>query len=406
MRLTNCTGFVVFVGILSVMAAPNVTATEQSDWTKTTIRLVEHRLSMVETLRGRVLLRTLLSDSTARARSKERSAAAVKAGLDPADMPPMGKDIIRLVDFDYDVSRDQWRYEVVDLGDITYYLPEARLPRLLNVELDPSYYYQASICDGEKIYTYERRSNEGWVNDRGSGGQPDDLWRIRSEVIAALDMGTFYNIKSHGYVVTPDGEETMHGVLWRKLRVTPPAGEETGLAREYVVRLWIAPSLDYAAVREEHLVIDPDKGNPPVLYVTMRDDFVQLVPDLWCPRHTTRDTYVFGAEHDGAHARYGREAWKETRMLWWDQQHGADMTAVGDVASLDLQANIPLAVITPFAYPFDAQVYDMTGGPVRGSPSIPIRRLVGDVLPAPESYPLSIELATESALNRWLAGQE
>ncbi len=408
MKIGNKLMVILWVAAACVPATPKLKAEEQSDWTKTIVRAVEHRLSMVHTLRGRVLLRRVISDRRAEASFNLYSDLAPKWGEDAQEIRPFGKDHVSLSDFEYDLQGRQWWREIVDIRNTGQDPYHTGFTMLRDRDLDPRYLYNLSVCDGEKVYHYIRSTDEGWVYDYHPTLLPDDLAQIRSHVIATLSFTVFYPLKLDGYVAKPTGEGVINGIPCLKYRVYPPAGAPGGSQR-VVSRFWIAPALGHAGVREERLSLDLD-NNPLDLRIVTADDFVELVPGLWCPRYVRYDrfNYVgsFAGDQGGPGDYTGRDAWISTGVIQWER-HGLDVSDIGDLASLDLQANVPLD-LAPSVFPFDAHVYHHDSGwsgdtGSRASPSLELRRYMDRFLPDIEPDPLGLEPPAD-LVQRFLEG--
>ncbi len=396
MRYSDKLMLVLSIGIACAMIARSVNAQEQFDATKMIIRGFEHRSSTVQTLKGRVLLRYIKSERSREASRKQRANAAADRGMDPSAIPLPEENHLCLCDFAYDIAGSRWRREVVDLtnsGSDWAYTGSLAAPNY-GRDMDPSCFYTVSVCDGEKVYEYQRYHNNGWVHYYNLQRLPQELWMIRSRVIATIENTVVDAIERLRHVVEYLGEESMNGIQCLKFRVLPPA-DTSAVDSKRVVRLWIAPDLTYAAVRQESLTLSPD-DTAVNLQVVTADDFVELVPGLWCPRYARADQFCytdFFLAEKGEGARYsGRRAWAWTKIIQWERPQDEAVSPIGQLASLDMQANVPLDISMPLIIPFDARVNDRTDGSLaRQSPSKLVRTRMEDLLPAIEPDPLGLE---------------
>lgn len=391
----------VVVGVLvtlSVAAIGLGARGVQSDWTKTIITDVHYRLSSVQTLTGRALVRYIASDRIARVSAKiQAAAAAERLEVESVEMPPLGKNHACLLDFDFDFHNHRWRSEIVDLTNTgsnwTAYGPSGVDDR----NVDPSRYYGISLCDGETVYEYVRRHNVGFVHDYEPGREPDQFRLVQSRIIATVERKVMRALEDGGFLATHVGEETMNDMPCQKVRVHHPGG--TG---KMVARLWIAPDLAQAIVRQEVLSFAED-DKPWHLRVVTADDFVELLPGFWCPKLVKVDRFEYRARpHEEPGEYIGRQAWFYTEVIQWDQgEPGPDSSPWRRGMRLDMTANVPLDIMTPYVFPFDAMVNYSTavqqGSGPRNSPSLMARIIIDELLPEIEPDPLGSEITPESA---------
>jgi len=118
-----------------------------------------------------------------------------------------------------------------------------------------------------------------------------------------------------------------------------------------LARLWIAPELDFAALRQEeiHLQSLDAPGQRAVLrcaWVTRATGFAKSSVDLWYPQSVQVDFFDYD---EGKHL----EAWDTTRVL--------------RIQSLDV--NVPLTgIVTPYHFPFDTTIHDVRRPEVQHRP--------------------------------------
>jgi len=293
MRVARYPIWAVYVGMLIIAANGNSKAEETLDVTTVIVEAVEHRLSMVVTLKGRVLLRYVHSDRYNAATSRSRAASAANRGLDAGAMPPLERNHLSLSDFEYDIEMQRWRREVVDLINSGRDWHRTGYATLLNSDLDPSYYYNYSLCDGEKVYTYKRSTNQGSVDYYQNLNQlPSDLWQIPARIVTMISIDVLRALQHHGHVAIQLSNENIEGIHCLRLRIDPPSQETESYNSKIMARLWIAPALGYAVVREERLVLD--LSNTPLRFsVSTNSNFVELMPGLWCPKYARTDRFFY-----------------------------------------------------------------------------------------------------------------
>lgn len=368
------------------------------DCTRTILGSVEHRLSSMQTLRGRVFLRYVSSQRQATVSWSiyAASAASRRQGAAPT-IPRLGRNHASVLDFSVDFANHRWRTEVVDLvntgSDWTGVGGRAAEKR----DMDPRHFYRIRLSDGEKVYEYYRADNIGFVRDRERGREPDEIELIRWRIVATIEPKVMRAVEEQGFAAILVGEETVHDNRCVKVRVHGPAGSD-----RMVANLWIAPDLGHATVRQEILGLSKD-NKPWSLRVVTASDFVELAPEVWCPKTVKVDNFYYSERPHEEPGRYtGSKAWWYTEMLRWGRTE-----VVG--GALTMEANGPVDITAPFPFPFDARVqYDSAahiGERVRNSPSWLLTTKLDELLPEVEPDPLGSQLTTETAVTLFGGGE-
>jgi len=362
----------------------------QSHATKTIIRGVQYRLSAVETLTGRALLRYVASQRMARVYRRIYAADEARLrDLGAVNVPPLGTDHACLLDFDYDLENHRWRSEIVDLTNTGFNWTGHLGLSAENRDMAPLHFYRISLCDGEKVYEYMRDMNLGFVRDYQPGQEPDQLRLVRSCIVATVQSVVIRALQDEGFVARQVGEDTISGTRCVTVRVDDPTG-----TKSMVARLWIAPELGHAAVRQEILSLTQD-DKLHALTIVRADVFAELVPGLQCPKLVQVDHFYYSEQPDEEPREYtGADAWWFTEILQWDPGHVPPLR-------LHMEANVRFNIVSPFVFPFDATVQYETaareGKRVRKSPSLLARMKLDELLSETETDPLGSQLTAESA---------
>jgi len=355
------------------LAAADVGAPQRhDDATETVLRGVEHRIASFTTVRGRVVVHYLRSP---RALNEAEAQAAVDAArrkrVDSLDLPPFDAEHRNLIDFEF--GDDRWRWEIVQLTNSGQrWGLWLRLPAMWR-SLDPCFFYRISVCDGERVYEYDRSYNWGSVRTYSGADheRPRDFALIKACILATLGEGVLPAVREHDFEATCTGNETIDGYECRKLEV-----RHTGEHKRFA-RAWIVPELGYAAVRQETLYFSTVTGELRTGVVTTARDFREVLPGIWCPEVVQGDRF----EYDKGQ---GAEAWSVSRI----------------VQVLSLEANAPLeSIVTPYRFPFDARVQDTSGDEPRvADPSKDALRESDGIAETMQPDGFAMELTSERAL--------
>lgn len=366
-------------GICAVLLAcqPPSASDEGGAFAQTLLQGLRHRETALETLQVQALLFFAISEEYERELREKAAKRLSEIGqASDTQVREFRRQHFSLVDLAY--AQHEWRFEIVDLVNSGVNWGGFGRNPAFERDLPPDIFYKLSICDGRNIYRYDRSASSGLVGPyepkapvQRARGLAELWWHVGltydAPLLSAIDDPDLHLLVSY------DGLAGLDGIQCHKLRIQGEAGG----GRYLGLRLWIAPDLGYAVVRQEYVSLSGEGQRTCTIIVDRARDFVQVAPGISCPRFTQKDRFVRGPQR-------GPSGWVWTKA----------------VKCLSLRANEPVVIaVAPCFYPFDAVVQDSTQAPpvCRGTSTAVLRERLEDLVPAIEPDRVGAEITAERA---------
>ena len=350
--------------LVSMLLFTNGRATGEDEAVLETLRRgIEYRSAVIRSISGSAVVEIIYSEDYNQERREEilayqdQVAQKVSAEFGPdaardiqSEVPELGKSEAAWIDFSYDLSEKKWREEVVALTNNGHQdaMWGINAGVAKNRDLPPGLFYWAMICDGEKIYCYDRSRQEAYIktftSESDLRGNARHYWQLQNSVVSGLDKtvlegwrdGTYHTAYLGVHQIEPWG-------LCHEIVVILDFRHEVG-----VTKLLICPDLGFAVVRRTTMNIkwaNPDSKTGPRLltsYVAKGEDFAAIADGIWYPRRLRTDLFDYERGE-------GKDAWQISRVY----------------RIIELRANESVQVITPYPFPFDTRVTDFSTEPSR-----------------------------------------
>ena len=336
-----CAAWAVFGQVLSCKAGQLAGPTHINDVREG----LAYRASAVRSLSGTGEMKFTFSPGRCERRRKQAEEYAKKTNW-IGEVLPLDPTHESHLEFSVDFDTGRWRCDMVDLTVSGHNMLGSGHDPALNRSLPPEAFRWVSVSDGVKIYDYHQSPKEGSIRQYlGESRQmPQPLGHVRT-MVRGVSSSVAGSLIDPRYVVTFLGEEDTGGDRCLKIQ----AGPKDPTLGGPVVRLWVAPELDFAVVREEYDSYFPASpvSPKPVLdmtWVTVASDFVNVSGALWCPATVESTQYRYrSGEPEGA------DPWEYTRVV--------------HIKSIEIDTPFT-GIITPYPFPEGTKVTDLTSGTV------------------------------------------